>query len=289
MYNGRLFKLIRYQFSYKIHEGFYKKIDYIYLESFRLISMCDKDVDGIYDIEDIVKVPLNKLFLELAEPDEKGISRWVNVTEFTGRYSSLVHKNGGSWSRKDSALAKQYIIERDTSITKGSKIDAYRLNGRQSDIVDRPIRADIRQAFKGERCVVTGTGSQIEIDHKAGNYPERVRNTETQRKDDFQPLCRSLNLIKRQHCKVCLESKKRFDAKSIHKAVSWAEGRETPCDISSERWCKGCYWYDPPKFDKRMIDIKIQEELSKAMEVMSLNDKEDKPKVIVHITKETDS
>ena len=29
------------------------------------------------------------LFLELAQPNEKGESRWVYVTEFVGKYKSL--------------------------------------------------------------------------------------------------------------------------------------------------------------------------------------------------------
>jgi hypothetical protein len=56
-----------------------------------------------------VKDTKNNLFLELAEPDiETGISRWVDVSEFVGRYKSLELGNGGSWCRKESTLAKVY-------------------------------------------------------------------------------------------------------------------------------------------------------------------------------------
>ena len=51
-----------------------------------------------------------ELFLKLANPNEKGFSRWVNVSDFIGDYSDLKLGNGGSWCRKESALAKKYII-----------------------------------------------------------------------------------------------------------------------------------------------------------------------------------
>ena len=37
-----------------------------------------------------------ELFLELANPDENGCSRWVNVTEFVGKYADLKFGNGMS-------------------------------------------------------------------------------------------------------------------------------------------------------------------------------------------------
>ena len=36
----------------------------------------------------------NELFLELAKPDENGVSRWVKVTEFVGDYDDLAFGNG---------------------------------------------------------------------------------------------------------------------------------------------------------------------------------------------------
>ena len=39
------------------------------------------------------------LFLELAKPNTKGVSRWVNASEFVGKYKVLQLGNGGSWCR----------------------------------------------------------------------------------------------------------------------------------------------------------------------------------------------
>ena len=55
----------------------------------------------------------NELFLELAKPNAQGVSRWVRVTEFVGKYADLAFGNGASWARKESSLAKKYIVEFD--------------------------------------------------------------------------------------------------------------------------------------------------------------------------------
>jgi hypothetical protein len=69
------------------------------------------------------------LFIQLARPDEKGISRWVNRDEWVGKYASLALGNGLSWGRKGSKLDEMFIIEKDRSQTNGNSIDAIRLNG----------------------------------------------------------------------------------------------------------------------------------------------------------------
>ena len=98
-----------------------------------------------------------ELFIKLAQPDENGVSRWVSVSEFVGEYSSLTFGNGASWARKESILAKKYIIEFDKSITKGNGIDRIRLNGFNNGDYSQHIRADIKRTIKAQRCVVLGT------------------------------------------------------------------------------------------------------------------------------------
>lgn len=58
-----------------------------------------------------------ELFIELAKPDAQGVSRWVQSTEFTGRYADLQLGNGGSWCRASSSLAKRYNVEFDKTLT----------------------------------------------------------------------------------------------------------------------------------------------------------------------------
>ena len=49
-----------------------------------------------------------ELFLQLAQPDQNGCSRWINTSEFVGEYTELKFGNGASWARKESTLAKKY-------------------------------------------------------------------------------------------------------------------------------------------------------------------------------------
>lgn len=42
-----------------------------------------------------------QLFIELANPDESGVSRIVFINEFVGKYDQLKFGNGGSWARMD--------------------------------------------------------------------------------------------------------------------------------------------------------------------------------------------
>lgn len=48
-----------------------------------------------------------ELFIQLAQPDSNGVSRWVSVTEFIGEYACLTFGNGASWARKESTLAQK--------------------------------------------------------------------------------------------------------------------------------------------------------------------------------------
>ena len=149
-----------------------------------------------------------ELFLELARPDESGCSRWVSIDEFKDEYAELKFGNGASWARKESKLAKEYIIEFDKNITPGNSIDRIRLVGYNDDDYSQYIRADIKKEIRSQRCVVLGT-SKPEVDHKNGMKNEsRVMKNEEQKLSDFQPLSKAANDAKRQYCKECEQVEK---------------------------------------------------------------------------------
>ena len=207
-----------------------------------------------------------ELFLELAKPDEKGFSRWVRVTEFVGKYKELQLGNGGSWCRRESQLAKKYIIETDKTITSGNSIDAIRLIGYNNEkTFNQAIRKDIKDFYKDKKCVMLGVNgfsvnTKIEIDHKDGRKDDwRVSNPDTQTLDDFQPLCKAANDVKRQICKECKLTNKRWDARNIQgNPYSYYEGGE---QYTEELGCKGCYQYDPVEYRKESVK-KISAEAS---------------------------
>lgn len=201
------------------------------------------------------------LFLELAQPDNNGVSRWVNTTEFVGRYEELVLGNGFSWGRKSSALQKKYIVKTRKDLTPGNRVDAIKLDGyNTSNHFNQAIRKDIQDEIRSRRCVMLGVNGKsentiIEVDHKDGRKDDmRVSDIATQRIEDFQPLCKAANDIKRQICRRCKETDKRWDARNIEgNPYSYYEGGEQYIDT-----CVGCYQYDPVEYRvrsaKRLID-----------------------------------
>lgn len=193
-----------------------------------------------------------ELFIDLARPDSKGVSRWVNVKEFKGKYVGLTLGNGGSWTRSSSTLAKNYIVETDKTLSAGNKIDRVRLVGKRKIVVNQGIRIDIKNDIRKRRCVVLDV-SQVEVDHKNGRKMKkggdaRVLNSKTQTLDDFQPLSKAANNAKRQHCKDCAKNNIRFDAKLIGYPISYYKGSKE--HSGKPNGCVGCFWYDPIEFRK---------------------------------------
>lgn len=208
-----------------------------------------------------------ELFIELAQPDADGRSRWVFASEFVGRYAGLQLGNGGSWCRASSSLAKRFNVETDKTITSGNSIDAVRLNGfKKDETFSQFIRKDIKDYYKSQRCVMLGVSgfsenTVIEVDHKDGRKDDwRVSNPATQSFEDFQPLCKAANDVKRQICKVCRSTNERWDATNI-------KGNPYPFYKGDSKYtedlgCVGCYQYDPVEYRKtcvKMISIEASE------------------------------
>lgn len=96
-----------------------------------------------------------ELFLELAQPDKNGMSRWVSVTEFVGKYQGLWLGNGRTWCRNNSSLAKEFELEPDSRQTPGNSIDRIRLNGYKTKCVfNQSIRQDIKNYYSQQCCAV---------------------------------------------------------------------------------------------------------------------------------------
>lgn len=193
------------------------------------------------------------LFLELANPNaETGESRWVFTSEFVGKYKSLALGNGLSWGRKSSRLQRMYNIEVKRE-GKGNAITAIRLIGFNTEPnFCQNIRQDIKDTLIKRRCVMLGISgtsenTTIEIDHKDGRKDNlRVSDITTQRIEDFQPLCKAANDIKREICKRCKLTDKRWDAKNISgNPYSFYEGDE---NYTEDLGCVGCYQYDPVEY-----------------------------------------
>lgn len=198
------------------------------------------------------------LFLELAKPDENGVSRWVFVDEFVGDYSPLVLGNGFSWGRKSSPLQKKYIVKVRRDKTPGNAVDGIKLDGfNDEEHFSQTIRKDIVETIRRQKCVMLGiNGSSentlIEVDHKDGRKSDmRVSDARTQKLEDFQPLCKAANDVKRQICKNCKMTDKRWDATNIKgNPYPFYEGDE---NYTEDLGCVGCYQYDPVEYRKSSV------------------------------------
>ena len=76
----------------------------------------------------------------------------------------------------------------------------------------------------------------------------RLNNKELQKLDDFQALTKTANDAKRQHCKKCLETGKRYDARRLGYSFAYILGDE------DSKTCIGCYWHDPQKFNQKISE-----------------------------------
>jgi|10_taG_2_1085330.scaffolds.fasta_scaffold35304_3 hypothetical protein len=184
-------------------------------------------------------------FLRLYPVNDNGEGEEVDVNNLP---PELQFGNGGSWLRRDSKFAQTYIIEK--TYERG-RIKTIQLKGYSNkEYLDQSIRPDIRRALKGKRCVATGSSNNIEIDHKDGRKDDlRVMNLKTQKIEDFQPLTKESNDIKRQRCKECKKADKRYDATELGFHVPVICGT---IEYDSEIKCKGCFWYDPVEFRKAL-------------------------------------
>ncbi len=79
---------------------------------------------------------------------------------------------------------------------------------------------------------------------------DRVMKNEQQKLSDFQPLSKAANDAKRQFCKECRASGKRYDAKKLGYPISYYKGGEAHNNEVDA--CVGCYWCDPIEFKKHL-------------------------------------
>ncbi len=212
------------------------------------------------------KENLIDLFLELARPDkDTGKSRWVETSEFVGKYKKLELGNGWSWGRRSSRLQKEFKVEVQRAGL-GNAITAIKLMGYNENSqqhFSQGIRKDIKDIIRKRKCVMLGINgtsenTKIEVDHKDGRKTDlRVSDKSKQQLDDFQPLCKAANDIKRQICKKCKQSNKRWNAKNIDgNPYAFYEGDE---NYTEQLGCIGCYQFDPVEYRKRCA-LKISQE-----------------------------
>lgn len=152
--------------------------------------------------------------------------------------------NGGGWCRSDGSLGKVFNVTRTIS---SGQIVSVRLDGFNKSIQSKGITGYIRKLFKGAKCTVLCIGGNyIEVDHKDGRKDDLNVDIDPD-PEDFQPLHKTVNVAKRDHCKECVATGIRFDAKQLGYSCSQWIG-----DSKYRGSCVGCYWYDPVLFNEKV-------------------------------------
>lgn len=178
--------------------------------------------------------------------DEDGFASEISVIDANGDYLIGGIGNGSSVTRKTSAIAKVFnVVPIRVSANKKSKIKGFRLAGYAKNTFDNRIPQSVRNHYKGARCVIADTTGNIEIDHKDGRKDDYSGVTDP---DEFQPMKEQNNAYgKRTHCNTCRETDQRYDARRLGYALPVSKG-----SLDYEGTCIGCYWYDPPAFNKEV-------------------------------------
>lgn len=186
---------------------------------------------------------LGQLFLQHYPVDENGYSEIALMEDLIEICPDFKTKNGCQWARsgEGSWLGKQFEIERKHKYGNTGAVISVQLVGFRQKQEYHNIPNNIRQSID-KRCRVLDIGTNIEfanieLDHKDATYQTKELTV-----DDFQPLCKTVNDAKRQHCKECRENGIRFDAKRIGSNISYSSG-----DAYSNT-CIGCYWNDTYDF-----------------------------------------
>ncbi len=159
------------------------------------------------------------------------------IKEFKGKYKSLFYRNGNPWARS----LKEYNIYIHKEKNKTQYIQ---LRGFKPHSFSQNIKSSIKKEILTKPCVVLNTTHNLECDHKDG-FKEFDILPENQTQDLFQPMHKSVNSAKREHCKKCRKTKIRFDAKKLGYKKSQWKGKSR-----YEGSCEGCYWHDPFRFNR---------------------------------------
>jgi len=157
--------------------------------------------------------------------------------------------------RAGSSLDKKYNIKkiRQNNNCLSSPIVAIQFLGyKDEEVFNQLIRSDIKKEISQRRSAwsgMPGTPSDpIEVDHKDGLKQDlRLNDPSKQKFEDFQPLRKSENDLKRQYCKDCERTAHRPSARDVLGECECFGVDFTHGDARLDKTigCHGCFLYDP--------------------------------------------
>ncbi len=183
----------------------------------------------------------------MAVDKDTGVSDWHSIKKLEAEVGFPLQGNGSAHLQKDRGIGLTYEIEKSPTVGKIVQVRCVGFASRRHTHKAKNIPEEVRRFLKGSPCASCGTTNGIEIDHKDGNKQELANPT----KEDFQALCEHCNKIKRERCKKCNETGRRFDATSLGYSVSYTYGNSR-FDKKEPR-CRGCYYSSPFDFRQQLL------------------------------------
>jgi hypothetical protein len=186
--------------------------------------------------------------------DQNGISEWFEIEYLEKTLKFQIRGNGTPLLNKNRGLGTKYKIEKKYICKDGIKISeqaagkiiAVRTIGFADIKGYGTPSAETLKIIKKQKCSFCGTGGPVEIDHK-DTYLDYIGELPL---EEFQPLCRRCNDLKRERCKKCKNTGKRFNALTLGYTVPFTSGNE---NFNEETRCKGCYFNDPREFRSKLF------------------------------------
>lgn len=185
---------------------------------------------------------LNYEIEQAMNPNENGLSRVYTIEELELETSRTITGNG-CLIRDDGRLGNKYIIQRNKEDPKSQRVTSVQLKGWNAVPYTACIPKEERKklAKLSKQCVICGSTSKLEIDHKDGRKKTGY----------VQYLCKSCNGRKREICKKCKTNGIRFHAKELGYSIDFTAGHRKYDRIN--HGCEGCYYYDPNAFNQSLI------------------------------------
>lgn len=129
------------------------------------------------------------------------------------------------------------------------------------EVANRSIPLEVRNALSTMPCVHCNTTTNIEIDHKCATRSVETRGygVHAVTVDDFQPLCKKCNCLKRALYKKAEKTKSRTPLAHPdveYGAPAFMQGSDVLENIDNPDWDLGCYWRDIVAFKKWMYSTR---------------------------------
>lgn len=173
--------------------------------------------------------------------DFKKVSRCWNLTDEDKANITNIHSSLEFRSKKTGKI-----------VSGGTTVYWIQFFGFGEKIEDKGISHKIAKEIRKLPCANCGTRNDIQCDHKNDlkNDP-RVLDTATQIMEDFQPLCRHCNDVKRGVKAFTVRTGKRFGATKMGFPQDFTQGDDT-LDLGDPYWYVGTYWGDCLAFKKKL-------------------------------------